>query len=110
MKPFTLTMVTPKGKVFDDQVASVTAPGVCGSFAVLPHHAPLLAALDRGVVKVQSGRQTQFYVIDGGVLEVHDNHATLLAEDAEPVRDLVDGMQRLKHPGAEQTINVEPGA
>jgi F-type H+-transporting ATPase subunit epsilon len=110
MKPFTLTLVTPEGKVFDDQIASITAPGLCGSFAVLAHHAPLLAALERGVVKVQAGRQELFYLIDGGVLEVHDNHAIVLADRAQSVRDFAEGMQRLKHPGAEQTTNVEPGA
>ena len=49
---FQLSIVTPEGQVYEDQVEGVVAPGEWGSFGVLAFHAPMVAALEAGVLSV----------------------------------------------------------
>ena len=56
-------------------------PGIDGLFEILQHHAPLVAALQKGKVKVQDkDGNTQFFEINGGVAEVLHNNILVLAE------------------------------
>jgi len=75
----------PSGAVFRGEAASVTAPGVEGSFQVLPSHAPLIAACDIGLISLTlpDGRDLVF-ATSGGFVEVVDDHVNILAETAEP--------------------------
>ena len=43
-----LEIVSPDGILFEGETESVSFPGVAGSFDILPHHAPLIAALKAG--------------------------------------------------------------
>ena len=46
-----LEIVSPNGILFKGETQSVSLPGMGGSFDVLPHHAPLIAALKKGTIK-----------------------------------------------------------
>ena len=83
-KTFKLEIVTPRRVVFDGDVESVSAPGVVGGFQVLYNHAPLLAEIGIGEVKVRDagGAETR-YATSGGFVDVLKNHMTMLAETAE---------------------------
>ena len=83
-KTFHLEIVTPKRIVFKGEVTSFSAPGVDGGFQVLHSHAPMLAAVKIGKVKIidASGTESQ-YAISGGFVEVRENNVILLAETAE---------------------------
>ncbi len=83
-KSFHLEIVTPRRVVFNGEVSSFSAPGVAGGFQVLFNHAPLLALLKIGIVKItEAGSQESLYAISGGFAEVRDNKVILLAETAE---------------------------
>ncbi|KAA9333610.1 ATP synthase F1 subunit epsilon [Adhaeribacter soli] len=75
-----LEIITPDKKVFEGEVTSAVFPGVNGAFEVLNNHAPLISTLDFGPVRVTSASGTQFFNIDGGVVEVLDNKIVVLAE------------------------------
>jgi len=47
-----LEIITPEMKVFSGEVDAVQLPGLDGSFQVLRGHAPIIAALQKGKVKV----------------------------------------------------------
>ncbi len=81
-----LELLTPEGKIFSGEVYGVQMPGVTGSFEVLQNHAPMIAALQQGKLKVlqdklHGGTET-YYSIQGGFAEVLDNKVTVLAEGA----------------------------
>ena len=83
-KTFHLEIVTPKRIVFKGEVTSFSAPGVEGGFQVLHSHAPLLATVTIGKVKLSEASGTELhYAISGGFVEVRDNNVILLAETAE---------------------------
>jgi F-type H+-transporting ATPase subunit epsilon len=83
-KTFHLEIVTPKRIVFNGEVTSFSAPGEDGGFQVLHSHAPMLASVKIGRVKLIDVSGTEFqYAISGGFVEVRENKVILLAETAE---------------------------
>ena len=82
-----VSILTPEGKAFEDEVYSITAPGVNGSFGVLEGHAPMIAALDTGVLKVVIGDGNRFFVVKGGFAEVRKDRLVVLSDRVEPADD-----------------------
>jgi len=81
MSNYNLSIVTPSGRVFSDEVESLSAPGSEGSLGVLAHHAPMIALLKKGEVIIeQNGTKISFGIGDG-VLEVEQNNSVLILTD-----------------------------
>lgn len=82
--PFNLQIVTPEREIFSSSVESVSLPGLMGGFGVLQNHAPLVAGLAPGLVKITDtdGRELRLFV-GGGFFQVSNNEAMLLADSAE---------------------------
>ena len=76
-----LEIITPDKKLFSGEVSAVKLPGTDGSFGVLNNHAPIIASLKKGTVKVtDSANAVQNFEIKGGVVEVLKNKMIVLAE------------------------------
>ena len=93
-----LEIVTPEAVVFSAEVDAVKVPGHDGEFQMLNNHAPIVSTLTKGEVKINlaggaspeklhktvrkssSDSKELFYDIDGGVLELKDNKAIILAD------------------------------
>lgn len=83
-----LEILTPERKLFSGDVYGVQLPGVMGLFEVLEKHAPLVAALKAGRLKVlkdKNNNNLAFYEIQGGFVEVLNNRVTVLVEGAKAV-------------------------
>lgn len=70
MDSFRMKIATPESSVFDGPIESLMAPGVDGSFGVLAHHAPMIAAIRDGVLKASVAGEDVFFAVGKGVLEV----------------------------------------
>ncbi|WP_346238241.1 F0F1 ATP synthase subunit epsilon [Niabella insulamsoli] len=84
----TLNIFTPEGSVYSGDAYGVQMPGVTGSFEVLDKHAPMIAALGEGKLKVLQSSLTgpaTYYNIQGGFVEVLNNNVTVLVEGAKEV-------------------------
>jgi F-type H+-transporting ATPase subunit epsilon len=81
---FQLEVVTPERLVIDTQVSEAELPGKDGYMGILPGHAPLLSALGKGTLTYSESGAKQVIAIDGGFVEVFDNHVRVLANKAEP--------------------------
>lgn len=76
-----LEIITPGKELYKGEASLVQLPGIDGLFEVLNNHAPLISALKAGKVKITDrDNQTQFFDINGGVVEVLDNKVLVLAE------------------------------
>lgn len=76
-----LEIITPEKKVYDGEVELVRFPGSDGSFAILKNHAPIISTLQMGEIKiVTSTGEEKFLPVNGGVVEVKENHIIVLAE------------------------------
>ena len=78
-----LEILTPEHKVFSGTVYGVQLPGIEGSFEILDKHAPLIATLGKGKMKIIKDKNTtELYEISGGFVEVLNNKASVLIESA----------------------------
>lgn len=76
-----LEIITPKKTLFSGEVDLVQLPGLDGLFEILKNHAPMIAALGKGRIKIKKGDEKEiFYEITGGVLEVLHNKVLILAD------------------------------
>jgi F-type H+-transporting ATPase subunit epsilon len=82
---FQLEVATPEQLLVDEHVTEAELPGKDGYLGVLPGHAPLLSALGAGTLTYQSSGGQHVLKIDGGFVEIFDNHVRVLADHAEPV-------------------------
>lgn len=78
-----LEITTPTGVVFSGDVEHVRAPGVKGSFGVLPGHTPFVTSLEIGVIHATEGGKETLFATSGGVCEVQEGRVVILAETAE---------------------------
>jgi F-type H+-transporting ATPase subunit epsilon len=80
---FQLQVATPERLFVDEQVSEAELPGRNGYMGILPGHAPLLSALAPGILTYGSGGNRQAIVIDGGFVEIFEDHVRVLADSAE---------------------------
>src|SRR5687767_15334676 len=78
-----LEVVTPERRVLAESVDMVTVPGFGGELGILPGHTPLISQLQTGILTyVQEGKGNPLHV-SGGLVEVRDDHVSVLADVAE---------------------------
>ena len=79
-----LQIVTPERVVFSEEdVESVTVPGVDGELTILPSHAALMTGINPGPLLFRKSGQEVDVALSGGFLEVRDDKVTVLADTAE---------------------------
>jgi F-type H+-transporting ATPase subunit epsilon len=80
---FPVEVLTPEGKVFDDEVEMVSTRTSVGSIGILANHAPLMAILEPTELRLYKSDSDIVRFAQGeGYLQVVDNSALLLVEDA----------------------------
>jgi F-type H+-transporting ATPase subunit epsilon len=109
--PIRCEIVSQDRSVFEGDVDIVTIPGKDGDMGILPHHAPLLATIRPGVIKVRQGTAEQLFTITGGLVEVQPNIVTILADAAESVEEIDIARAEEAKRRAEQRLKegVPPG-
>jgi F-type H+-transporting ATPase subunit epsilon len=84
--PFKVEVLTPEGEVFNDEVEMLSTRTTVGSIGVLANHQPLLAMLDPTELRLYKSETEIIRFKQGeGYLQVANNHALVLVEEAEPV-------------------------
>jgi F-type H+-transporting ATPase subunit epsilon len=74
-----LTIITPSNTLFAGECKLVQMPGTNGLFEVLDRHAPMIALLGKGKIKVQDPDDNEtFFDVEGGTLKVNNNQAVIL--------------------------------
>ena len=76
-------VITPDKVVWDAEAEELILPSSTGQIGVLTDHAPLLTALDIGVMKLKSDAGWTSIVLMEGFAEVEDNKVTILCNGAE---------------------------
>jgi F-type H+-transporting ATPase subunit epsilon len=89
MATFKFELVSPERILFSGEATSVIVPSVEGEMTVLAGHAPLVATLKAGVVLVQtSDSNGKEFFVNGGLIEINQVSATILAEQARFIEDV----------------------
>ncbi|HAG83996.1 MAG TPA: F0F1 ATP synthase subunit epsilon [Cyanobacteria bacterium UBA12227] len=79
----TVRVVAPDKTVWDSEAEEVIIPSTTGQPGILTGHAPLLSALDIGVMRVRAGKEWMPIALMGGFAEVDNNELTILVNGAE---------------------------
>ena len=87
-KPFYIEIVTPTATCYKGEIIHVRAPGVDGDFGVLADHAPMMAGLRPGRLRIDEHNASFDYALTGGYFEVHNNRAVVLAEECIKREDI----------------------
>jgi F-type H+-transporting ATPase subunit epsilon len=98
-------IVSAEGEIFSGPAKMVFLPAAEGEIGVAPRHAPLLALLKAGEVRVQppEGDEQSFYV-GGGALEVQPTKVTVLADTAARAADLDEAAALAARQRAEEAL------
>ena len=78
-----LEIVTPERLVYSDEVDRVQVPGGDGELGILPHHAPLVATLGSGELRVIKGSTEESIAVIGGFIQVRPDQVVIMAESAD---------------------------
>ena len=76
-------VIAPDKTVWDAGADEVILPSTTGQLGVLSGHAPMMTALDIGVMRVRTQSQWVPIVLLGGFAEVEENEVTILVNGAE---------------------------
>ena len=79
----TVRVVAPDKTVWDSEAEEVILPSTTGQLGILSGHAPLLSALDTGVMRVRPGKDWVAIALMGGFAEVENNEVTIRVNGAE---------------------------
>ena len=81
----TVRVISPDKTVWDAEADEVILPSTTGQLGILSGHAPMLTALDTGVMRVRASKNASWQAIAllGGFAEVDDNEVTILVNSAD---------------------------
>ena len=77
-----VSVISPERVLFEGEVASVVAPAFDGEVGILERHAPMMTLLGRGVLRLEGGGESRRFAVEGGFLQVADNHVRVVTEKA----------------------------
>jgi F-type H+-transporting ATPase subunit epsilon len=109
---FPVEVLTPEGQVFSDEVEMVSTRTTTGSIGLLAHHAPLMAILEPTELRLYKSESDVVRFAQGeGYLQVVDNQALVLVEEAIPPDDIDRSNFEARLKEAEQAAeNAEDGS
>jgi F-type H+-transporting ATPase subunit epsilon len=84
----TFALVSPERELFHGEVDQVVVPGTEGEFGVLPRHAPLMATIKAGALRILDGAGERRIFVNGGFADVTPAGLTVLASDAVDLADV----------------------
>jgi F-type H+-transporting ATPase subunit epsilon len=75
-----LEIISPEKKIYSGNADSITLPGLSGSFTILNRHAPIISALDKGVLIYRIDGKEEEITINGGFVESEKNNVSVCIE------------------------------
>jgi len=105
-----LEIVTPEKKALNETVDMVTIPTASGEIGVLPSHAPLISALQAGILSYTKGNTTSKLVISDGFVEVGVNTVSILADVAEKADEIDVEKAKIEKGEAEKALGTWSGS
>jgi len=101
-------IVTVERLIYSDEVDMVVAPGVMGTLGILPHHAPLITALEEGELRLKKGEEEERFAVSGGYMEVRPDRVIIMADVAERADEIDEARAEAARQRAEQLLKERP--
>jgi F-type H+-transporting ATPase subunit epsilon len=103
---FRVEVLTPEGEVFNDEVEMISTRTTVGSIGILARHSPLLAMLDPTELRLyKTESEIVRFAQAEGYMQVGDNRALILVEEAYDPDQLDAGELRDRLRDAEEALH-----
>lgn len=106
----TVRVIAPDKTVWDADAEEVILPSTTGQLGILTGHAPLLTALDTGVMRVRESKEWVAIALMGGFAEVENDEVTILVNGAEKGENIDREEAKSAYDEAEQRLNEARGS
>lgn len=98
-------VIAPDKTVWDSTAEEVVLPSTTGQLGILSGHAPLLTALETGVMRVRPGKDWVAIALMGGFAEIEADEVTILVNGAERGETINLDAARAAYSEAEARVN-----
>ncbi len=105
----TVRVISPDKTVWDSGAEEVILPSTTGQLGILSGHAPLLTALDTGVMRVRDAKTWVAIALMGGFAEVENDEVTILVNGAERGDNINQDEARQAFQDAEKRLEAVRG-
>ena len=110
MTKLKVSILSAENPIFDGEADIVSASSEMGDIGIYPQHAPLLARLRPGQVRLQSeGQEDQHFFVSGGIIEVKPDAVTVLADTLLRGSDLDEAKAAEAKKRAEESLQSRLG-
>jgi len=105
-----IRVITPDKIVLNTSSEAIVLPSTSGQLGILTDHAPLITALEVGVLRFKAESDWSPIILLGGFAEVEDNEVTILVNGVEEVAtiDMVEAKKELDN-ASEELLKAETG-
>jgi F-type H+-transporting ATPase subunit epsilon len=83
-KRLAVAVITPGATVYEGEADMVVVPAWDGEVGFLRDHAPMMALLGDGTMRITTDGEERRFHVAGGFVQVADNVVSVLSERAEP--------------------------
>ncbi len=80
---FKLSVISPERKLYEGPARFVVVPAHDGELGILAGHAPLMALLGDGILRVATETEIRRFRVSRGFVQVVDDVVSVLSEEAE---------------------------
>jgi F-type H+-transporting ATPase subunit epsilon len=87
-KQLQVDIISPERPLYSGPATSVVAPAHDGELGILPSHAPMVAAVGIGEVRITTPTGVDYFAVSGGFLQTSDDKVILISEDAKAPDDI----------------------
>jgi len=84
---FNIEIISPEKKILADKANSAIIPAFEGEMTILPNHISLITFLRPGIIKINSSKETQYF-LEEGTVEFSNNNLTVLSSTIIEISDL----------------------
>lgn len=82
-------ILTPERVLYEGEMNLAVVQIHDGEIGFLSDHTPLVAILGTGEIRLRDRQTTEYFFVDGGLVEIRDNKMVVLAEKALKKSELV---------------------
>ncbi|MCL2923793.1 MAG: F0F1 ATP synthase subunit epsilon [Trichodesmium sp. MAG_R04] len=102
----TVRVIAPDKTIWDSEAKEIILPSTTGQLGILGGHAPLLTALDIGVMRVRAENDWIAIALMGGFAEVEEDEVNILVNGAERGDSIDKEAARLAYEEADQRMQT----
>ncbi len=81
----TISVISPEAVLFEGTAETVVAPAYDGEVGILTGHAPMMTLIGKGELRLGAGASARRFNVEGGFLQVVENHVRIVTERASAI-------------------------